>query len=123
MSSVFSSYGSDSRPSGLSRSPLMKVPFELFTSLMYIFVAGGPGQFTRGRQRRWRRRGQATHLSIVLPNLCVLPAEHLGVEEAISFCGDGLCVGLAADLDALVADEGDVLGDERVVEGVEVERR
>lgn len=36
MSSLLSSNGSDSRPSGLSRSPLMKVPLELLTSLMNI---------------------------------------------------------------------------------------
>ena len=36
ISSVFSSNGSDSRPSALSRSLLMNVPFELFTSLMKI---------------------------------------------------------------------------------------
>ena len=34
MSLVLSSNGSDSAPSGLSLSPLIKVPFELFTSLM-----------------------------------------------------------------------------------------
>ena len=34
MSPVLSSKGSDSAPSALSLSPLMKVPFELFTSLM-----------------------------------------------------------------------------------------
>lgn len=37
ISSFLSSNGSDSTPSGLSRSPLMNVPLELFTSLMYIF--------------------------------------------------------------------------------------
>ena len=36
MSSLLSSYGSDSRPSGESRSPLIKVPLELLTSLMNI---------------------------------------------------------------------------------------
>ena len=36
MSSDLSLYGSLSRPSGLSRSPLMKVPLELLESLMYI---------------------------------------------------------------------------------------
>ena len=40
ISSVLSSYGSDSSPSGLSRSPLMKVPLELFTSLMKILMTG-----------------------------------------------------------------------------------
>ncbi len=34
MSPVLSSKGSDSAPSALSLSPLIKVPFELFTSLM-----------------------------------------------------------------------------------------
>ena len=34
MSSLLSSNGSDSRPSALRRSLLMKVPFELLTSLM-----------------------------------------------------------------------------------------
>lgn len=34
MSLVLSSNGSDSAPSGLSLSPLIKVPFELLTSLM-----------------------------------------------------------------------------------------
>ena len=34
MSPVLSSKGSDSAPSALSRSPLIKVPLELFTSLM-----------------------------------------------------------------------------------------
>jgi hypothetical protein len=34
ISLVLSSNGSDSAPSALSLSPLMKVPFELFTSLM-----------------------------------------------------------------------------------------
>ena len=34
MSSDFKSNGSDSRPSPLSLSPLMKVPLELLTSLM-----------------------------------------------------------------------------------------
>jgi hypothetical protein len=40
MSSDLSSYGSLSRPSGLRRSPLMKVPLELFTSLMKIYRNG-----------------------------------------------------------------------------------
>ena len=38
MSSLFSSKGSLSWPSLLSRSPLMKVPLLLFTSLMNIYI-------------------------------------------------------------------------------------
>ena len=79
--------------------------------------------------RRGRRgplgaqRALKAHLAVLLPHLCVLPAEHLGIKVAIAFCGDGLRVGLAADLDALVVDEGDVFGDEGVIERVQVERR
>ena len=53
----------------------------------------------------------------------MLPAENLGVEVPIALCGDGLCVCLAADLDALAIGEGNVFGNEGVVEGVEVEGR
>lgn len=51
----------------------------------------------------------------------MLSTQHLGIEVAIPFCGDGLCVCLTADLDALAIGEGNVFGNEGVVEGVEVE--
>ena len=50
----------------------------------------------------------------------MLSAEHLGIEVAIAFCGDSLRVRLAADLDALVVEKGDVFRDEGVIEGVQV---
>lgn len=48
----------------------------------------------------------------------MLSTEDLGVKEAISFCGSGLCICLATDFDALVGREMDVFWDEGVVEGV-----
>ena len=75
---------------------------------------------TAAKRGSW---GRKTHLAIILPYFCVLPAEDFGVEVAIALCWDGLCVGLAADLNALVGDKGYMLGNERVVEGIEVERR
>lgn len=36
-------------------------------------------------------------------------------------CQDGLCVGLMAELDLLVVEEIDVLWDEGVIEGIEVD--
>ena len=50
----------------------------------------------------------------------MLPAENLGVEVAITLCWDSLRVGLAADLDALAIDKGDVFGHERIIKRVEV---
>jgi len=52
----------------------------------------------------------------------MLSAEDLGVEEAVLLGGRGLGVRLAADFDALGAGERDVLGLERLVEGVQVQR-
>jgi hypothetical protein len=68
VSSFFSSKGSDSTPSGLSRSPFMKVPFELFTSLIYIFH--------RTCQSFPSVPKEKTHLAIILPYLRMLSTKH-----------------------------------------------
>ena len=79
-------------------------------------MTGGWSQRDAGDEGpSWAREAQKAHLAVLLPHLCVLPAEHLGIKVAIAFCGDGLRVGLAADLDAMVVDEGYVFGDEGVV--------
>ena len=70
--------------------------------------------------RNWSPKA---HLAVLLPHLRMLPTENLGIEVAIALCWDSLRVGLAADLDALVVDERDVFGDERVVECLELESR
>ena len=49
-SSVLSSNGCDSTPSGLRRVPLMKVPLEDFTSLIYI-CSGGEERAPKGQRR------------------------------------------------------------------------
>lgn len=61
-----------------------------------------------------------THFAVLLPHFCVLPAKDFGVEVAISFCWDSLCIGLSTDLDTLVVDKGDVFWDEGIVERIEV---
>lgn len=53
----------------------------------------------------------------------MLSTEHLGIEESIAFCGDGLRIGLSSDLDALVVDERYMFRYERVIKRVQVERR
>ena len=57
-----------------------------------------------------------------LPDFCMLPAEDLGVKKAVLFCRRRLWVCLAADLDALAACDGNVLGLEGLVERVQVQR-
>jgi len=57
-----------------------------------------------------------------LPDFCMLPAEDLGVKKAVLFCRRCLWVCLAANLDALPACERNVLGLERLVERVQVQR-
>lgn len=52
----------------------------------------------------------------------MLSTEHLGVEVPIPLGWDSLRVRLAANLDALLIYERNMFGDERVIEGVEVER-
>ena len=64
---------------------------------------------TAAKRGSW---GRKTHLAIILPYFCVLPAEDFGVEVAIALCWGSLRVGLAADLDGLVVDERDVFWDE-----------
>ena len=64
MSSDLSSKGSDSTASALSRSPLMKVPLDDFTSLMKIYRA----RFTLEPLQKVPE----THLSAFLPYFCVL---------------------------------------------------
>jgi hypothetical protein len=110
MSSDLSLYGSLSRPSGLSRSPLMKVPLELLTSLMKICPPTRQHTHTPQRQA-------STDLARLLPDLRMLATHYLGVEIAVVLRRDGPAIGLASDVDALVVGEVDVLD-----EGVGVER-
>lgn len=89
MSSLFSSYGSLSTPSGERRTPLMNVPFEDLTSLMKIFNSQSTSQ-----QQLW-----CTDLAPLFPNLGVSSGEDFGVEVGIAFTRNCLSVRLAANLD------------------------
>lgn len=53
----------------------------------------------------------------------MLPTQNFGIEVAVALGWDRLCVCLSPDLDALAIDEGNVLGNERIVERVQVEGR
>jgi hypothetical protein len=63
------------------------------------------------------------HLCTFLPNLSMLPTEHLAIEKAIPFGGDSLRIRLSSNLDAGVVKQGDVFVDEGIVQRVEVQRR
>ena len=92
----------------------MKVPLELFTSLMKIWGVVSDRKNVRGNER------DDKDLSDLLPDLRMLSAEDLGVKVTVSLCGDGLDVGLSTDFDMLVVLKEDVLWNEGIVEGVEV---
>lgn len=63
-----------------------------------------------------------TDLAAFLPNLGVLSTENLGVEKSVALARDALRVGLSTNFDAGAAGERNLLWNECVIEGVEVER-
>jgi hypothetical protein len=116
MSSLCNSKTSLSALSGERRSPLIKVPFEDFTSLMKTWA--------RDELRLYRGKGArpTTHLAVLAPHFRVHPAEDLAVKIAIGRVRDGFRVGLPPDLDPYaLGRERDLLGHKGIVEGIHME--
>lgn len=69
----------------------------------------------------WRTE-QTSYLVILLPDLCVLATEDLGVKVAIALAGNSLRVCLAANFDAIATGrEADHLWDEGIICWIEEE--
>jgi hypothetical protein len=62
-----------------------------------------------------------THLAVLLPYLCVLSTQNLGVKVAVILGRDCVCIGLAANFDAPIVCEIDMFYEVVGIERVEVE--
>jgi hypothetical protein len=106
--SISSDLSSYSRPSGLSRSPLMDVLLEPLTSLMKIYGQNNGYTIKSGI-------AVVTHLLVLLQYIS-MPTQHLQIEIPIVFSRSSTCVRLSSNLDTLVIGGIDVF-----YEGVGVE--
>lgn len=88
MSSLFSSYGSLSTPSGDKRMPLIKVPFDDLTSLMYTYVVSS--------------EVHVLYLAALFPNLSMCPGQDFRVKVRITLSRYSLAVGLTSNFDLFV---------------------